>query len=84
MMFQPLTGPGFTVNKPAVTLEQLRAEIERRIAGIPSARSFKLPAIIPADRGRGTANWTVENWLGVPAEVQAVIIAVMKEFEVEG
>jgi hypothetical protein len=78
-----MSGPGFTVHKKFATVEQLRAEIERRIASLPSARSLNLPAIIPADRGRTTANWTLEDWLGVPADARAAIIEVIREFDVQ-
>lgn len=83
-MFQPLSGPGFKVNKRGIPLEQLRAEIAARIAALPPpANKAAVPVIVPSDRGRTTANWHVEAWVGIPATVQAAILAVMREFEIE-
>jgi hypothetical protein len=76
--YQPLTGPGFKVSKRPGTIEEIRAEIQRRVG-----RPLKLPAIIPADRAHSMANWTLENWLGVPADVQEAIVAVMREMDVQ-
>jgi hypothetical protein len=83
MMFQPLTGPGYKVNKKAATVEEIRAEIQRRLTANPGTAKVAVPAIIPADRGRHTANWTAESWAGVPMAAQEVIAAVMAEFDVE-
>ena len=86
-MFQPLSGPGFRVNKRTVTVEQLRAEILQRVAGLPGAGKIAVPPIVPADRGRHVANWTVEDWTGVPQAqrpaVEAAVATLKREIEVE-
>jgi hypothetical protein len=83
--FQPLSGPGFKVNKPAATVQQIRDELQRRIAELPGGSSIAVPPIVPADRGRWSANWRVEDWSGVPADrkaaVQEEVVAVMRAFE---
>jgi hypothetical protein len=79
--FQPLTGPGYRVNKKAATVEQLRAEIQRRLSDLNI--NATVPPIVPADRGRNSANWQVDSWVGVPSAVQEIIVVVMREIEIE-
>ncbi len=79
--FQPLSGPGFKVHKKSATVELVRAEIQRRL--VEGNIKATIPTIVPADRGRNSANWQVESWLGVSAAAQEAIVSVMREFDVE-
>ena len=85
--FQPLSGPGWKVNKQAGTVEQVRAEIQRRIGALANGNQVTAPPIVPADRGRYSANWKVEDWSGVPGAhrdvVQAEVVTVMRAWEVD-
>jgi hypothetical protein len=85
--FQALTGPGFKVNKPSATVQQIRDELQRRTSELPGGSNIVVPPIVPADRGRWSANWRIEDWSSVPADrkaaVQEVVVAVMRAFEVE-
>jgi len=83
MTFQPLSGPGWRVHKRGVSLEQLRAEIATRLAALPNGSKLAVPTIIPADRGRNTANWQIPSWDGLREDVREAIRGVMMEMDVE-
>lgn len=86
--FQPLTGPGFKVTKQAGTVEQVRAEIQRRIGELAgAANQVPVPFIVPADRGLHVANWRVEDWSMVPTAhrtaIEQAVVAVMGQLDVQ-
>jgi hypothetical protein len=85
MIFQPMSGPGFKVHKKSGTVQQVRDEIQRRLSQLAGPK-LDAPPIVPADRGRWSANWRVEDWSGVTAHrsvVEPIVVGVMREMDVE-
>ncbi len=63
------------------TAEELQAEIARRIAANPACNGCLAPMPVPANKALYLANWTVVYEPGRSEALVAIVLGVMREFD---